>query len=109
MIKRVKELELYEDQDEDSVKLVALLAGPYGCKHQPLITFDSLLFLSTGAGSSFTLPLALDLLETIRQRDLECDYLHRPKKAIVKIVWVIRHLKNINWYTDILVQLTKYL
>lgn len=109
LIKSVKKLELDEEQDEESVKLVTLLAGPYGGKHQPLITFDSLLFLSTSAGSSFTFPLALDLLETIRQRDLECDYLHRPKRAMVKIVWVIRHLENINWYKDILIRLTKYL
>lgn len=109
LIKRVKKLELDEEQDEDKVKLVALFAGPYRGKHQPLITFDSLLFLSTGAGSSFTFPLALDLLETIRQRDLECDYLHSPKRAIVRIVWVIRHLENINWYKDILIHSTKYL
>ncbi|CUM57523.1 unnamed protein product [Debaryomyces tyrocola] len=59
LIKRIKELELDEEQDEDSVKLVALLAGPYGGMHQPLITFDSLLFLSTGAGSSFYISISL--------------------------------------------------
>lgn len=108
LMKKLEKVQHDEDQDPSCVKLKVSLWGPYGGKHQPLLTFDSALFVGAGSGASFTFPLALDLLETIRQRNEIGDYLFRPNKAHIKIVWMIRDIRNIEWFKDILNQLAQY-
>lgn len=108
LMRKIEKVQHDEDQEPGCVKLKASLWGPYGAKHQPLLTFDSALFVGAGSGASFTFPMALDLLETIRKRDEAGDYLFRPNKAHIKIIWMIREIENILWFEDILSQLTQY-
>lgn len=108
LIQKIEKVQHDEDQEPECVKLKSSLWGPYGGKHQPLLTFDSVLFMGAGSGATFTFPMALDLLETIRQRDTAGDYLFRPNKTHIKIIWMIRDIKNIVWFEDILSQLTQY-
>lgn len=108
LMRKIEKVQHDEDQEPGCVKLKASLWGPYGAKHQPLLTFDSALFVGAGSGASFIFPMALDLLETIRKRDEAGDYLFRPNKAHIKIIWMIREIENIVWFEDILSQLTQY-
>lgn len=72
--------------------------GPYGGDYQPLTRFDSVVLFSAGSGASFTLPVALDLLKTIKEREEVDDYLYRPKHTSITIVLVMRKLANLQWY-----------
>ncbi|GEQ69471.1 hypothetical protein JCM33374_g3143 [Metschnikowia sp. JCM 33374] len=72
--------------------------GPFGANYQPLTKFDSVVFFSAGSGASFTLPVALDLLKTLQQRDGLDDYLYRPKHAQITLVFSIKYLANLQWY-----------
>lgn len=103
-----------EDGDEieansDLLKLRVHYAGPYGAKHQPLITFDTNLFIGAGSGALFTFPVALNLLNELREKDMAQDYLHRPSLSTVRIVWVCRRWANISWYMHIFDQLAIHL
>lgn len=78
--------------------LKAGINGPFGANYQPLTKFDSVVFFSAGSGASFTLPVALDLLKTIQQRDDTEDYLYRPQKTQITIVMVMKKKSNLQWY-----------
>ncbi|CCE87238.1 Piso0_005781 [Millerozyma farinosa CBS 7064] len=107
-IKSMQEADSETQTALNTVKMKIMIYGPYGGKHQPLISFDSVLFLAAGSGASFTLPLALDLIQSIAAREYQKDYLHRPRHPRIHIVWTVRYLKNIEWYRDILQQISAY-
>lgn len=79
-------------------KMKAGINGPYGAKYQPLTKFETVLFFSAGSGASFTLPVALDLLKKLKQRDDAGDYLYRPETTRVKIVLSMKKRANLQWY-----------
>lgn len=72
--------------------------GPYGGVFQPLTGFDSVVLISAGSGASFTLPVALDLLKTIRAREEVDDYLYRPASTSINIVMAMKKIANLQWY-----------
>lgn len=101
-------LQLNEDKSADyladstKLKLKVTFHGPYGAHYQPFIKFDYALFIGAGSGAAFTLPVALDLLKTIQTREEAEDYLHRPKSAIVHVVYIIKKLANVIWFKDLI-------
>lgn len=80
------------------LKMKAGINGPYGGVFQPLTRFDSVVGMSAGTGASFTLPVALDLLKTIRARDKADDYLYRPAHTSIVIVMAMKKITNLQWY-----------
>lgn len=80
------------------LRLSSGFAGPYGGTHQPLTRFDSVVLISAGSGASFTLPVALDLLKTIKAREEADDYLFRPTNTAVHVVMAMRKIANLQWY-----------
>lgn len=80
------------------LKLKAGINGPYGGDHQPLTRFDSVVLFSAGSGASFTLPVALDLLKTIKAREEADDYLYRPATTSINIVMAMKKIANLQWY-----------
>jgi ferric-chelate reductase len=65
---------------------VALIDGPYGNSHSDFASFDSVLLVAGSTGTTFTLPILLDIAARAATTKL-------PLKRIV-YVWVI---KNTNW------------
>lgn len=84
--------------ETEILQLKAGINGPYGGTYQPLLRFDSVVFFSAGSGASFTLPVALDLLKTIKEREEVNDYLYRPERTAVTIVLVMKKIANLQWY-----------
>lgn len=82
----------------DILQMKAGINGPYGGHYMPLTKFDNVVFFSAGSGASFTLPVALDLLKTIRARELVDDYLYRPQNSRITIVMAIKKRENLQWY-----------
>lgn len=82
----------------DIIKVKAGINGPYGGVFQPLTRFDSVVLMSAGSGASFTLPVALDLLKTIKAREEADDYLYRPANTAINIVLVMKKIANLQWY-----------
>lgn len=80
------------------LKLNAQINGPFGGTFQPLTKFESVMFFSAGSGASFTLPVALDLLKTLKRRDEADDFLYRPMKSKVVIVMAMKKMANLQWY-----------
>ncbi|KAF3992504.1 hypothetical protein FT663_02291 [Candidozyma haemuli var. vulneris] len=72
--------------------------GPYGAKYQPLTKFETVLFFSAGSGAVFTLPVALDLLKKLKQRDEAGDYMYRPEHTKVKIILCMKKKANLQWF-----------
>lgn len=72
--------------------------GPFGANYQTLTKFDHVMFFSAGSGASFTLPVALDLLKTLKERDEAEDFLYRPAKTQVTIVMSMKKYANLQWY-----------
>lgn len=79
-------------------EMLAGFTGPYGAHHQPLLRFDSVVLFSAGLGASFTLPVALDLVQSIEARDASGDYLGRPESCTVVLVVAMKRLENLQWY-----------
>lgn len=94
--------------EEDDIVMKATFVGPVGARYQPLISFDTSVFFSTGSGSSFTFPVCLDLLKTITKRNQIDDFIGRPFKSTIRIVWVVRQVVNVHWYDFILDELLPY-
>jgi ferric-chelate reductase len=101
----IKKKQEEEGEESQVVKLLSLIHGPYGGRFVPLTTFDSSIFISGGTGSSFTMPVALDLAKTIRKRDEEQDYVHRPKNTVIRVVWYITSKSALQWYSELVKQL----
>lgn len=80
------------------LQLGALMNGPFGGTYQPLTKFESVIFFSAGSGASFTLPVALELLKMLKQRDEADDYLYRPQKTQVTIVMAMKKVANLQWF-----------
>ncbi|CAN6626629.1 hypothetical protein TRVA0_011S00232 [Trichomonascus vanleenenianus] len=99
---------LQEVESTKTVQMKAMLHGPYGGKHQPLMTFESLLFFSGGTGSSFTFPVALDLIKRIHARNLANDFAHRPSHCRIRIVWFLAKKEHLVWYKDTLQEFQSY-
>lgn len=82
----------------EMLQLSAQINGPYGGHYQPLTKFDNIIFFSAGSGASFTLPVALDTLKTIRKREDVGDFLYRPQRTGMTIIMAIKKLENLQWY-----------
>lgn len=97
------EPEITEDPVEKDgiVRLKAGFSGPYGGGYQPLITFDTALFIAAGSGASFTFPVAMDLLNKVQQRNQEKDFYNRPANQKIIIVWTIKKFNNMRWYSHV--------
>ncbi|KAK6455921.1 ferric reductase [Scheffersomyces xylosifermentans] len=95
-------------KDLNIVKLKATFQGPYGGKYHTLTTFDSVAFFAAGSGASFTFPVCLDLMQTIEEKEINRDYLYRPKDPYIRFYWAIKKSDNITWYNDILKKLLPY-
>lgn len=89
--------------------LKAGMNGPFGANYQPLVTFDTVMFFSAGSGASFTLPVAIDLLRTLEERDLKGDFLNRPAQSRVIIVLSMRNYANLQWYDHMWPHLVPFL
>lgn len=79
-------------------KMKAGINGPYGAKYQPLTKFETVLFFSAGSGAAFTLPVALDLLKKLKQRDEAGDYMYRPETTKIKIILSMKKMANLQWF-----------
>lgn len=90
-------------------KLRAGINGPYGGDFQPLTRFDSVVLFSAGSGASFTLPVALDLLKTIKEREEAEDYLYRPRRTAINIVLAMKKLENLKWYDHLWAEFLPFL
>lgn len=86
--------------DDCEVEMKVMVHGPYGARIQPLLSFDSVLFISGGSGGSFTFPLAIDLLQNIAERNASQDFVGRPTEARVTFIWYCRTENHIEWYRD---------
>lgn len=75
--------------------------GPFGGNYQPLIKFESVILLAAGSGCSFALPVALDLLKEIEERDGMDDFLFRPKTCKVEIHATFQKKAHLQWYGHI--------
>ncbi|OBA22634.1 ferric reductase [Metschnikowia bicuspidata var. bicuspidata NRRL YB-4993] len=87
-----------EIEDPESIEGCTGINGPFGANYQPLTKFDSIVFFSAGSGATFTLPVALDLLQTLQQRDESMDYLYRPQSTQIRIVMVVKKWANLQWF-----------
>lgn len=85
-------------EESEIIKLKAGINGPYGGNYQPLLRFDLVVFFSAGSGASFTLPVALDLLKTIQEREEVGDYMYRPRRTAINIVMALKKVENVKWY-----------
>lgn len=94
-----------EGEETNVVKFLSLVHGPYGGRFLPLITFDTAVFISGGTGSSFTMPVALDLAQEIQRRNEAKDFTHRPETTKVRVIWYIQKKDSINWYSELVSQL----
>lgn len=103
------ESEISISQEPNAVQLKAQFYGPFGANHQPLITFDSVMFLAAGSGASFVLPVCNDLLKKIEIREMERDYLNRPSKARICLIWTIKRPENELWFQHVLDELKPYI
>ncbi|ODV77683.1 uncharacterized protein CANTADRAFT_68603 [Suhomyces tanzawaensis NRRL Y-17324] len=83
---------------KNKLQLKAQFIGPFGAKHQPFLGFDRCLFIGAGSGGSFTFPVALKLVQDIKQRDEANDFLFRPANQFVHLVWIIRNKENEQWF-----------
>lgn len=89
--------------------LKAGINGPFGGIYQPLVKFESVTFLSAGSGSSFTLPVALALLQELERRNSVQDYLYRPKHCLVSIHVAFQKVSHLRWYDHLWEEFYPYL
>lgn len=75
--------------------------GPSGGNYQPLLKFETVLLFSAGSGSSFTLPVALELLRELEKRNEMNDFLYRPQKCEVEIHATFQKIAHLKWYDHI--------
>lgn len=80
------------------LNLKAGINGPFGGLYQPLVKFESVTFLSAGSGSSFTLPVALELLHELEKRNQVQDFLYRPNNCAISIHVVFQKISHLKWY-----------
>lgn len=90
-------------------EIKAGMNGPFGANYQPLIRFEAVSLFSAGSGSSFTLPVALDLLEEIKTKDEADDYLYRPQNCKVSLNLVFKKKAHLKWYDHIWSEFYPYL
>jgi ferric-chelate reductase len=65
---------------------IALIDGPYGNSHNDFGSFDTVLLISGSTGTTFTLPILLDLAARAQKAKL-------PVKRVV-FIWIV---KNTSW------------
>lgn len=94
--------------DPNIVKLKAGINGPFFAKYHPYITFDSVAFLSIGVGSAFTLPIVLDLVQTIELRNIEQDYMGRPAQPYIHVYLSFKKSHNMYWFKDMFEKLLPF-
>lgn len=90
-------------------EMKAGINGPFGANYQPLIKFEAVILFSAGSGSSFTLPVALDLLEELSARDDARDYLYRPHSCKISLNVVFKKKEHLQWYDHIWSEFYPYL
>lgn len=84
-------------------------AGPYGGIHQPLNTFDTVVCLSTGLGSSFTLPIALDLLQNLEGTSKSSKVHNNATNLRIHIICVMKTYRDFFYYDHIIKQFGPFL
>lgn len=90
-------------------ELKAGMNGPFGANYQPLIKFEAVSLFSAGSGSSFTLPIALDLLNEIDTRDNANDFLYRPHGCKISLHIVFKKKAHLQWYDHVWSEFYPYL
>ncbi|KAK9370381.1 ferric reductase NAD binding domain-containing protein [Lipomyces kononenkoae] len=81
--------EVAETQDKS---YIALIDGPYGCKHSDFAAFDTVVLISGSTGVTFTLSILLDLAHRASTQRL-------PVRTL-EFIWVIKSISWIHWISD---------
>jgi len=68
---------------------IALIDGPYGGSHSDFATFDTVLLISGSTGTTFTLPILLDIAARAQKARL-------PVKRLV-FVWIVKNTSWTSW------------
>jgi ferric-chelate reductase len=68
---------------------MALIDGPYGNSHNDFAAFDTVLLVSGSTGTTFTLPILLDIAHRVQSVKL-------PVKRIV-FLWIVKNTSWTSW------------
>ncbi|KAK9364962.1 ferric reductase NAD binding domain-containing protein [Lipomyces kononenkoae] len=71
---------------------MALIDGPYGCKHSDFAVFDTVVLISGSTGVTFTLSILLDLAHRASTQRLPV--------RVLEFIWVIKSTSWIHWISD---------
>ncbi|KAF8867297.1 putative FRE ferric reductase-like transmembrane component [Acephala macrosclerotiorum] len=72
-----------------SVNHLALIDGPYGSSHADFACFDTIFLISGSTGTTFTLPILLDLVHRVQSQKL-------PLKRIT-FLWIVKNSSWVSW------------
>ncbi|TVY19659.1 Ferric/cupric reductase transmembrane component 7, partial [Lachnellula arida] len=78
-----------EQGSRSEVSHMALIDGPYGNSHSDFAGFDSILLISGSTGTTFTLPILLDISRRAQQTKL-------PLKRIT-FLWIVKNTSWTSW------------
>jgi hypothetical protein len=71
---------------------IALIDGPYGSSYNDFAAFDTVILVSGSTGTTFTLPILLDIASRVQQQKL-------PVKRIV-FLWIVKNTSWISWISN---------
>jgi ferric-chelate reductase len=87
-----KEGQLSPPSSVEQVSHVALIDGPYRSSHNDFAAFDTVLLVSGSTGTTFTLPILLDIAARVKKERL-------PVKRII-FLWIVKNTRWINWISN---------
>jgi ferric-chelate reductase len=87
-----KEGQLSPPSSVEQVSHVTLIDGPYRSSHNDFAAFDTVLLVSGSTGTTFTLPILLDIATRVKKERL-------PIKCIV-FLWIVKNTRWTNWISN---------
>lgn len=75
-----------------AINHLALIDGPYGSSHADFACFDTVLLISGSTGTTYTLPILLDIAARVQAQKL-------PVKRIT-FLWIVKNTSWVNWISD---------
>ncbi|KUJ20617.1 ferric reductase-like protein like transmembrane component [Mollisia scopiformis] len=81
----------HESSTKESVEVshLALIDGPYGSSHADFACFDTIFLISGSTGTTFTLPILLDIASRAQSQKL-------PIKRIT-FLWIVKNTAWVSW------------
>jgi ferric-chelate reductase len=87
-----KDRQLSPPSSVEQVSHVALIDGPYRSSHNGFAAFDTVLLVSGSTGTTFTLPILLNIAARAKKERL-------PVKRIV-FLWIVKNTRWTNWISN---------